>query len=565
MKKYLLTLAAVLCTAMSMTVLTSCSVEDNPVNPQPQPENVADVTIILYGMGGASLDNALIDNLRQFYRADASSYDNVKIAVQYKFSAKEDLPNFSSEEKREQFLDYVKTQGEEVIENTINSNYYIAWMDPEGHSTFRFVLDPSQTLRQQAADNYLPQENCDFSTPDSLTNFINWAAQQCPAKKYVLLLADHGISYFPPYEKEKAPSTRAIFEDHGHDKKQLSIKELASAIAASNISPAVIYFDACLMNTIEYQFELKDLTDYIVASTYGVPGPGGLYSSLVECLSGASDNLEYALEKYIEYANENWDEFFAPYYDQGIPIYNDITVTRTANITRLGEVMREFTDRLCDTYENGTDEQRQRIDEVTRHAVKTSANYPSYDVAKYMTNMMNALPEVYDDDFYNKLADSFNNCLVAQFTSQFLLDHNYQVDYNVLLGAKGHFTFALWSDFDPLVQTSSSTLENLAFYNADGTMIYYKVINGEFSSEGESNYTMEYLTATSWGGTLESVYSQTAFDRAVGWCRWLLLNQQEPPVWARNEAYGHLPDGDLADDPTLCKGHQTNMMSISYK
>ena len=551
MRKIMMTLAAVLCCSLNMTVLTSCSVSDNPVvlpDPDPKPENLADVTIIFYGLGGSNLDEYLITNLRQLYDASASSYDNVKIAMQYKFSSKESIPHFGSEEGKADTLKTLELMGAYEDESKVDGEMYVRWMDPEGFSTFRLVLDPSQTLRLQAADSYLPQENCDFSTPDSLTNFINWAADQCPAKKYVLILSDHGGGYLPSSEMEKTQNTRTLLADEGHDFKQLTAKELARAIAAAKIRPNVIYYDACLMNTIEYQFELKDLTDYIVASTYVVPGPGGLYNALVDCLSGAANDLEYALEKYIEYTAKNWDR----YYPKDFPLYSDITVTTTAKLDHLGVMMRQFTDRLCDTYQNGTDEQRQRIDEVTRHAVKVSDDIPSYDIAKYIASMMLALPEVYDKEFYNTFADSFNDCLVAQYTSQYLLDHNYQVDYSVVLGAKGHFAYmwvehALNQDMTAFI----TTLTDIRYYEADGTTNSYKVINGEFSPEGEADYTLEFTKTGTWNGTLDSVYGQTVFDRTVGWSRWIYLNQQEPNAWCRSAAYAYLPEGDLIDNPNL--------------
>ena len=96
----LLTLAMVVTAGMS---LTSCSVEDNPAVPQdpaePQDPALADVTIMYYGHGGGNLDLYYIDNLRHLYQAEASSYENVKIAVEYKFSTTDNLPLFDSEEE----------------------------------------------------------------------------------------------------------------------------------------------------------------------------------------------------------------------------------------------------------------------------------------------------------------------------------------------------------------------------------------------------------------------------------------------------------------------------------
>lgn len=552
-KGFFLAIVTVMC-AMTMT-MTSCTSDndDNPVTPL-EPESLADVTVLFYGHGGGNLDQYLIGNLRQFYQALPSCYENVKVAVEYKFSNEENFPLWNNEDAKNILSNYLNQMGEDTAEAELNNKYYIHWMNPEGNSTFRFVLDPAQTLRCQAAGNYLPGNNSDFTNPDSLTNFINWAARQCPAHKYVLVLSDHGGGYFPADEIDnndaaQARMTRGVIYDNGHDGQHFTAKSLARAIKAADIHLDAVYYDACLMNCLEYQFELKDVTDYIVASTYIVQGSGGIFDTLVECLSGASENLDYAFGKYVEYAARNWDKN----YNGSSPFYSDITTTSTANLNRLGELLREFTDRLCDTYQHGTDLQRQQIDNVTRNAVKIVSSYPYYDISKYTTAIMNALPEVYDKEFSNELKESFISCAIGQYTSQYLLDHGYKVDYSVLLGANGSCAYTSWNfdyskDWTTIIRR---TLTHMYYYQADGTVSMYKVIDGDFTAEGESDYSLDIIGNGSWGGTLESVYEQTAFDRMVGWSRWLRLNQQEPSLWCPNEFGYSLPDGDVSDDPFI--------------
>ena len=67
-----------------MMALTSCSECSNPVvSPDgPQVEDLADVTVMIYGSGGGSLDPNLITKLRRIYDADPESFERVKVAVQ---------------------------------------------------------------------------------------------------------------------------------------------------------------------------------------------------------------------------------------------------------------------------------------------------------------------------------------------------------------------------------------------------------------------------------------------------------------------------------------------------
>lgn len=527
------TAAALFCTIFLIVLFASCSSADDPVTmPESDSDQLADVTIMYYAHGGGNLDESIIGNLRQMYQAEPSSYENVKIAIEYKFSAKEAIPDTSVEWRMEELRNELE-MFEEDADDELRNVDYILWMAPEGNSTFRFVLDPTKTLKEQAEGHYLEGKNADITNPDSLTNFINWAAKACPAKSYVLVLSDHGGGYLPDddLDNENVATTRGIIYDPAHDGKHFSVVSLKKAIAAASIRPNVIYFDACLMNNLEYQFELKDLTDYIVASTFSVPDKGGIYNAFVECLSGASADMEYAFEKYIEYALKNWE---VP--GDTSPNYRDMTVTKTAAINQLGKAIREFTDRLCDTYQNGTAEQKQKIDHVTKNAVKIHKRYPYYDIARYMEGMKKALPEVFDDAFWAELQTAFNSCIVGQYNSKYLLDHDYQVDYSVLLAIKGAYQELEWNFW------YKKTIDYLRYYHPDGKFTTYRVENGNLEKDVEPDFTLKTYEEGVWGGTLESVYGALAFDKATGWSRWLLLNEQQPSLWCDKDFHTHLPN-----------------------
>jgi hypothetical protein len=527
------TAVAIFCTIFVSVLFTSCLGVDNPVTTpesnSDQQTDVADVTIMYYAHGGGNLDKDIIGNLRQMYNVDSSSYKNVKVAIEYKFSAQGSIPHLDSDFEKEVFGFELDLWGDDADKELKNDDY-IRWMDSKGSSTFRFALDPAKTLKEQVEESYLPDDNANFTHPDSLTNFINWAAKACPAKRYVLILNDHGGGYSPHddiYTESAAKrATRGIVYDDANGYNHFSVGSLAHAIRQAGIRPDAIYFDACMMNNLEYLFEFKDLTDYIIASTFNVPDAGGRYETLIECLSATSGDLEYAFEKYIEYATKNWDPA-----DETEPYYTDMTLTKTSCLDELGRAMCKFTDRLCDTYKNGSDEQRRKIDNATKNAIKVSKNYAYYDAFRYMESMKNALPDVFDATFWNELQSAFKNCEIGQYTSKFLRNNDYQVDYSVLLAVKGAYQFAWWEP----KSTETWTLSNLRFFEPDGKYTTYSVSNGDFTKDSMPEFTLEYYNDGQWGGTLESTYSTLAFDKATNWTRWLLLNEQQPSLWCNND------------------------------
>lgn len=156
-----------------MMLLTSCSESNNPVvSPdEPQVENQADVTVMIYGSGGGSLDQDLISKLRRIYEADPASFERVKVAVQYKFSQPEKVKDWPDDEMKNEFYATLEREGEEYVEKTAGSRSYMRWMGAKGNATLRYVVDPEQTLYRQSKTSWLPDDNMDITHPDSLASF----------------------------------------------------------------------------------------------------------------------------------------------------------------------------------------------------------------------------------------------------------------------------------------------------------------------------------------------------------------------------------------------------------
>jgi len=101
--------------------------------------------------------------------------------------------------------------------------------------------------------------------PNTLKDFINWAKTNYPAKKYALILWNHGggwksLSIFQ--EKKRDPVKEVCYDDTSSD--YLSIKEVREAIRDNYID--LIGFDACLMGMIEVATEINGFCYVMVAS-----------------------------------------------------------------------------------------------------------------------------------------------------------------------------------------------------------------------------------------------------------------------------------------------------------
>ena len=497
--KKLWMLSAILVCGLS--IVTSCSSDndDNPVTDPDEPQQLADYTIIYYGHGGGNLDFWLLQNIEQFYQSATESRRNVSICAQYKFSI---LKNMQ--------------EAYEGYKNEIDPNdpVHVAELEgiqslyPYAEKTCRFAVGQEATPADMMAamtGNFIGPDNADISRADSLTNFINWAAQTCPARKYVLILADHGDGYLPTEEipvDAATQLTRSVIKDDGHNKKHFTAKNLTEAIRQASVRLSAVYCDACLMNAVEYQFELAPVTDYLVLSTFLVPGPGGDYTELVNALSANPDTPEQALTRFARFCVDAWDKAYAM-EDNGeiVPHYYDMSVYRTAEIDAFGAALKTFTDCLIEAYLNGGDEVRAKIDSITAHAYRVDDEQPTYDLMNYLFSLYFALP---DDVFGNAsitLAKAYSDYFVHQQNSKWLEKNGHTVSLSVMLGCQGHFT----------------TVENGLHIRYDADGLSYLLADGEPFGDG-----------LPWGSTLDATYGQLRFDQITGWSRWLKLNRQEP-------------------------------------
>lgn len=254
-----MTLVAVVCSVMISTVFTACTNEndDNPVTP-PEPEKeLAEYTIMYYGHGGGNREYFYLSKIGDFYHAGDEAYKHANVVVQYKFSTAENM----------------KAQGG-YDDNTCQEF---------GGKTSRWVVNPSKSFQEQvySRSSIYGADNADHTCADSLTNFINWAAKACPAKKYMLIVHDHG-GYTPNDELPESAeaNTRGLVYDDGRDNKHFTVKSFTRAIRQADVHIETLFMDACMMNCLEYQFELQDLCDYVIAPTYSKPSIDGAYRML---------------------------------------------------------------------------------------------------------------------------------------------------------------------------------------------------------------------------------------------------------------------------------------------
>ena len=116
-----------------------------------------------------------------------------------------------------------------------------------------------------------------------LAEFISWGKAAYPAKKYMLVVGGHGSGWRgvkPPAGAQKG----IAYDDPSGD--HIAPAELAAAIKAGG-GVNVYASDACLMQTAEVVYELKDSAEFVVGSQETTPGSGWNYEVFLNALEAA--------------------------------------------------------------------------------------------------------------------------------------------------------------------------------------------------------------------------------------------------------------------------------------
>ena len=113
----------------------------------------------------------------------------------------------------------------------------------------------------------------DMGDPATLRDFITWGESNYPAAHYALVLWDHG------------GGLSGVCWDDSSGGDNLTISELTSAIAGAGAPLDVVGFDACLTGLFEQLYQLRSVTEVVVASEKTVPVAGWNYTDVLKRLA----------------------------------------------------------------------------------------------------------------------------------------------------------------------------------------------------------------------------------------------------------------------------------------
>lgn len=194
--------------------------------------------------------------------------------------------------------------------------------------------------------------SCDYTTPEGISQIISDAIAAAPASTYALAIGCHGMGWVPAgtdvgtrtfmnnIKAANAYPTR-FFGSSGDPTYQTDILTLAEGIANTGVRMEYILFDDCYMSNIETAYDLRNATDYLIASTCEIMIDGMPYDEIgIDLLNNKFKNV---VDKFYNY----YSNFKTP--------CGTIGVTDCREVENMAYIMRQINDRYPDFPYNTTD------------------------------------------------------------------------------------------------------------------------------------------------------------------------------------------------------------------
>ena len=184
--------------------------------------------------------------------------------------------------------------------------------------------------------------------PGTFKEVLQRVKERFPAYEYGLCMWSHADGWIPSSNTHYSMSPLSFGIDVGSDGSmrtdktsdnqtlgaQMNIPDMANAIMQSGLHFKYIFFDACLMQCVESGYELREATDYIIASPISIASAGAYYTHLLERGLFADNPCDIAQTYYEDVTSE---ERWSDYGDFGIVI----SALKTSELPALAKVVGE--------------------------------------------------------------------------------------------------------------------------------------------------------------------------------------------------------------------------------
>lgn len=186
-----------------------------------------------------------------------------------------------------------------------------------------------------------------YSSPTYLTTngraeLLNKVKEYAPAHRYAMIVGSHGMGWIPSstvFNPKKSRYFGGLSEEY-----RIDIVDFATSIKAAGMKMQFIMFDDCYMSSMEVAYDLKDVTDYIIASTSEVMAYGMPYQNIYQHLMSAQPDYKALCNGFYEFYSNSGTPYGTigvidcRYVDEMASMMKSINATHTFDLSLIDNV-----------------------------------------------------------------------------------------------------------------------------------------------------------------------------------------------------------------------------------
>jgi len=282
-----------MCSSQKDPLIVKSGIPDMVYTPAIPEPVLAEYTIMVYSTGSGDLDKQLINNLVSTFKYGRT--EKVNMTYQFNLSKQYQSGGAFSGTVRVAIPD--EPYSFRANPDALTPEQYVKAVGDE-------IAGEPDRFRYSRLNGETPVE---LYRPRTLTDYINWASKEYPARNYIMIIDNHG--YHWDFTKE-APKTKSFLQDDNFGNVMMSMDEFVQGVTASNVKRfKCIYSNACESSGIEFNTAYSAFADYAVASANVAPTKGGDYELLLTLLNGSRDESGFvsSMKRYCDNVVFGWE------------------------------------------------------------------------------------------------------------------------------------------------------------------------------------------------------------------------------------------------------------------
>ncbi|SFF98523.1 clostripain-related cysteine peptidase [Prevotella sp. KH2C16] len=291
-------------------------------------------------------------------------------------------------------------------QNGLGRNRVLVFISPS--PTYSALLEIKYSGGRCIRDTLKRYSRIDYTAPEGIAAILNDVKANAEAHQYDMIIGSHANGWIPK-GMDNYYRTRAF--GGSTSRYQTNIADLAAGISRAGMHMQFICFDDCYMAQVEVAYDLRQVADYLIASTSEVLADGIPYDEVWKYITPATPDYEKICQTF----HQHYMAYTYP--------YGTLSTIKCAEMENMAAIMKNLNANY--TFDTGKLGDLQKLDGYGQTAFFDFADYVKAlcggTVPPEFTAALNRLvpyysytPQIYTDlDEYN---GGFNTVPVNTFS-----------------------------------------------------------------------------------------------------------------------------------------------------